>query len=295
MLQPPENIAGLQSTVRYLPACLPKYPARAEFSALTKNLLHETSAILLATRADGAYVAPLHQKSLQNHPHLNWYLRKLRHPLSPRAIARTTIDAPALMSADYSMALAKRTDDEKLAAAQFGTQLIDSLRNTKSGAFIDCLERIASHVAKVPMLIRTKPATIQPDIKGVGWNCLASNEIPAALEKLHRYLLLHHGASPLLTAIVAIVMLSAIHPFADGNGRVSRVVFHSILHDSTTNPKLYFPFKQIYRMSDCGFEIRLRLAFLNADWQSVTHYLCYAIQFILTAPQNNAYRPAKAG
>lgn len=269
---------------RYLPARLPKYPVRAEFSAITKNLLNETSVILLTARTNGACASSFQQKCLQNHQNLNWYLRKLRHPLSPRAQARTAIDLSDLARAEHATEIDKRTLVEQLAATQFGIQLMASLKNTNANDFIDCLENIASHTTDSPMRIRTKPATIQPDNNGVGWNCLAPDYIPIALQELHHYLLLHHGASPLLTAIVAMVMLSAIHPFTDANGRLSRVVFHAILHDRATNPKLYFPFKKIYRMSDCGFEIRLRLAFLKNDWQSVTHYLCHAMQFFVSVP-----------
>lgn len=286
MLLSPENIPDKPVLARYLPARLPKYPVRAEFSAITRNLLNETSAILLTARTHSAFALPVQQKCLQNHPHLNWYLRKLRHPLSPRAQARTAIDLPDSERAEHATAIDKRTLVERLAAAQFGVQLMASLKNTNAHDFTDCLEKIASRITNLSMRIRTKPATIQPDNKGVGWICLAPNDISAALQELHRYLLLHRAASPLLTAIVAMVMLSAIHPFADANGRLSRVVFHAILHDHVTSPKLYFPFKQIFRMSDCGFEIRLRLVFLKDDWQSIIQYLCRAIQLFVAASQN---------
>lgn len=60
----------------------------------------------------------------------------------------------------------------------------------------------------------------------------------------------------------------------DGNGRVSRVIFHAVLRKHGVSGKFYVPLKSFYAQSDFGFEIRLRQTFLTNDWHQITRYFC---------------------
>jgi hypothetical protein len=163
----------------------------------------------------------------------------------------------------------------------FCTDIDVAISNSNADSFVTCLERLVSNLLDTSTLIRTTPSIILPDQKGVGWQCVPANEVVPKLVELRRYIAEHQSQSPLQTAIVALVMISCIHPFMDGNGRVSRVVFHAILRKYRVSKKFYVPLKNFYAQSDFGFEIRLRQTFLTSDWNQITRYFCDVLHAFL--------------
>jgi Fic/DOC family len=97
------------------------------------------------------------------------------------------------------------------------------------------------------------------------------------LVELQRHIVNAHQ-SPFQTAIVALAMTSRIHPFMDGNGQLSRILFHAMLRKHDMGNELYAPVKNFYALSDFAFEIRLRHTFLTGDWAEITVYFCHVLQ-----------------
>ena len=221
--------------------------------------------------------------------------QRLRHPLSSQALARMGAPSDEKVASMLGN-IAKRNTAEWSALNIFGGELIAALDATSDGSMDDlmynhpdhaangftaCLENIATHLLNTDTRIRTRPSVILPDRKGVGWQCVPADEVVMRLAELHRYITAHQVQSPLQTAIVALVMISCIHPFTDGNGRVSRVVFHAILRKYCVSPNFYIPLKSFYARSDFGFEIRLRQTFLTSDWNQITHYFCDVLRALI--------------
>ena len=218
--------------------------------------------------------------------------QRLRHPLSSQALARMGAPSDEKVASMLGN-IAKRNTAEWSALNIFGGELIAAFDATLDGSeagllddhsvhgFTACLENIATHLLNTDTRIRTTPSVILPDRKGVGWQCVPADKVVMRLAELHRYITAHHVQSPLQTAIVALVMISCIHPFTDGNGRVSRVVFHAILRKYCVSPKFYIPLKNFYARSDFGFEIRLRQTFLTSDWNQITHYFCDVLRALI--------------
>ena len=177
--------------------------------------------------------------------------------------------------------ISKRNDAELAALNIFCADIDVAISSSNADSFVTCLERVATNLLNTNTRIRTTPSIILPDRKGVGWQCVPANEVVTRLGKLHRYIATHQSQSPLQTAVVALLMISCIHPFMDGNGRVSRVIFHAILRKHGVSEKFYVPLKNFYAQSDFGFEIRLRQTFLTNDWHQITRYFCDVLDAFL--------------
>jgi hypothetical protein len=76
---------------------------------------------------------------------------------------------------------------------------------------------------------------------------------------------------PLETSIVSLVFLGAIHPFADGNGRTSRVVFNTIA--GSIKSKTYIPLYELSEHSRGGYILALREAQYNNKWRPIIRFL----------------------
>jgi hypothetical protein len=82
---------------------------------------------------------------------------------------------------------------------------------------------------------------------------------------------------PIETAIVSLVFLGAIHPFEDGNGRTSRVLFNKLAgFDGFSG---YFPINEIAAHSRGGYILSLREAQYNDNWYPIVEFLDYSIRF----------------
>jgi Fic/DOC family len=211
------------------------------------------------------------------------FLRKLRHPLSTRALARAGMLSEAPTSpqqrALVASKLEERNSTELETLKKFERELLISLSPGSVDHFVHVLECVVSDFLSTSVHRRTTPAFIVPDAQGVGWQCPRSEEMIPRLAELHQYISSNADRSPLQTAIVALVMLSCIHPFMDGNGRLSRVVFHAILRKSGSLPEFYIPLKDFYALSAFGFEIRLRHTFLTSDWAEIMVYFCNVLRW----------------
>lgn len=73
-------------------------------------------------------------------------------------------------------------------------------------------------------------------------------------------------------ALVSMVSLTSIHPFSDGNGRVSRVLFNALFWKG----EKYHPYISIGAISDIssgGFLLGVRSAQRRGDWSHLLHIL----------------------
>lgn len=205
----------------------------------------------------------------------------MRHPLSPRARANAGAPLTGEQRALAAAEIERRAATEHAALNKFRSELFAAFDAPGLARFTAALENIVGDLQGTVTRVRATEATIMPDARGTGWQCPPVAEVQPALAGLHRYIANSmNGAShsPLQTAIVALVMTSCIHPFMDGNGRLSRVLFHAILAKHGMSRAVYVPLKSLYAVSDFGFEIRLRHTFLTGDWTGITVYFCHVLR-----------------
>jgi hypothetical protein len=104
--------------------------------------------------------------------------------------------------------------------------------------------------------------------------------------------LLHHqpriGAPRAYVAAQAFLLVLTAHPFPDGNGRVSRLIFNGYLRGSAT--KGYLPLADILRSGKGAWEELLAQAAVDGDYATVENYLLTALdsyaQFVLGEVRN---------
>lgn len=143
-------------------------------------------------------------------------------------------------------------------------------------AFIGSLEAISSAVLNGSSTIRTRPVYLAPDPHGSYVEYLEASLIRDQLALV--FLSIGRGDWPAVyRAVIAYVLLVGAHPFLDGNGRVSRLVFNAVLVHAGLPASAYVPVKEIYSMSLGTMSIQKRRAQLRGDWQSIVVGMCRAI------------------
>jgi hypothetical protein len=90
--------------------------------------------------------------------------------------------------------------------------------------------------------------------------------------------------SPTFAAAAAMIAITSLHPFLDGNGRVSRVVFNGLLASTGTSGS-YLPLFEIGLVSNGGWLLALRRA-QRGDWERLMRYLTAAVDICIDIQQS---------
>lgn len=99
-----------------------------------------------------------------------------------------------------------------------------------------------------------------------------SRAIDTGLRSIHEFWRNHAHAEPALAGVMTMVALLNLHPFKDGNGRVSRVVFNWTLNGGRLQ-RVYLPLYEIAALSRCGYLVRLRQAQYHANWGPILDFI----------------------
>jgi hypothetical protein len=274
----------------FIPPHVPRYPA---LPSLRADVLRECGEMWRALReindghakhvAPDIVVAEWHRLSLNGHGRK--LALRLRHPLSLRALALSSDVVSEADLAKSLIRLAERTTNERETLLKCESDICKAIDSPVANDFALALERAASELLCCETRIRTTSVIIEADQTGVGWACVGAEEVTENLTRLQQYLQTSAAQSPLITAIVSLVMLNGIHPFMDGNGRMSRILFHAVLYQQGLRNAFHLPLKWFYGISACGYEIRLRQTFLSSDWNEIIRYFCNVIEcWLLLTP-----------
>jgi len=155
------------------------------------------------------------------------------------------------------------------------------------------LTTIASALGVKPAAFRTHVVRTRGDNFGNVVTYRPPHCVTAEIEDLGIYLERHVAHAPLLSAIVAYCGVTAIHPFADGNGRTARILFNLMLRRAL-NPHFFLPVFDIAGLSRGGLIIRQRQAHYHRQWEPVVDYFCDSVAALLAAT-DPGLKPAIAG
>lgn len=94
-------------------------------------------------------------------------------------------------------------------------------------------------------------------------------ELEERLEGVGATIRIRAAGAPVFTAIVTLAGLVNAHPFADGNGRVARMLFTACLRAGGLPHDTYIPFYEFAERACGGYEIALRLAEIRGEWSAL--------------------------
>jgi hypothetical protein len=180
----------------------------------------------------------------------------LRHPLSDHFLERSR------------RAIKLRSHLEENATASFPPGALKTSLQSRSA-----FDRLLLHLANSTSgqaTYRTSSIGLCSDGKGVQVRLPSPAEAHQTIGSLYEGL--RRGGPPGLCAAAALLMTVNAHPFEDGNGRVARALANMTLR--LHSPSLvYVPFSEIFHRSDGGYEIALRGAEINGDWNGFIDFL----------------------
>jgi hypothetical protein len=206
-------------------------------------------------------------------------VRPLSHRLSDAFVEKQISEGRDIVHAmQADLHDAKRLSMEVFASDAAQLAISDFVSNRKSEVFRPLLEKMCTNVIGAPTVIRTSGVQLGADASGARWVFPAPRAIRPLMNRLANEVLEAFSQSPLFAAVIALVGVNAIHPFADGNGRTSRALFNSLLRSGGRLPsKSYIPLKHIYFIAKFGFEIRLREAILLNNYLPILNFFCDVI------------------
>lgn len=194
----------------------------------------------------------------------------LWHELSPMALQR----------AARGRFVEGKSQREALILESFTRYFAPAINDPDSSAFVSLIEEIGKELSPLNGGFRTNRAQFLKDAAGVRVLFPSSERIKPRLSELHGYLRTHLPTQPLFAATVAMVAITNCHPFRDGNGRTSRLLFNGLLRFHGLAGNTYIPLYEIFWASGCGFEIRMRIAELRNDWAPLCGYMGNVISLI---------------
>ncbi|WP_230772368.1 Fic family protein [Sphingomonas sp. Leaf4] len=84
-----------------------------------------------------------------------------------------------------------------------------------------------------------------------------------------------------LAAVLAMVGVIHAHPFADGNGRIARILFAAILRWGSQR-SVFIPVLALQSLSYPSFLVRARRAQCQGDWAPIVNHMASALEFLRT-------------
>ncbi|OYT88730.1 MAG: hypothetical protein CFE43_21035 [Burkholderiales bacterium PBB3] len=195
----------------------------------------------------------------------------LRHSLGKNSISRCYAD---------EQGIPWRWDLERRVLDQTCESLLHSLVQPNADAFIREILAISALVKGMPSTtFRTSGVRLAGDKGGWCWQFPDSQGITSCLTALHEALFQTRFENGIVEATIAYGILNWMHPFGDGNGRTSRIVFNAILRRAGMPKGQYIPIKEINYLAHGGHEVRLRYTVATGDWEELLEYFVNVLDF----------------
>ncbi len=153
---------------------------------------------------------------------------------------------------------------------KYKRSFFNSIRSVES--FLKYIKEISSDLLGNPVFIREKEVIVTPDRYGNFVAYPNQKYINFGIEKLLFVIKNKEKYGALLSSCTILSMLLSIHPFQDGNGRVSRIIFNIFLMN-TVNKNIFIPIYEFSKISQNGFLFNIREAQLFNKWENISIYM----------------------
>lgn len=141
-----------------------------------------------------------------------------------------------------------------------------------SDGFVDWLVQLHAATYGSTLGLRTTGLGTAPQSFGVPVRYCSPHAIRSALERLRLWLLTRGSDHSGLAAVVALNGIAQIHPFSDGNGRASRVLFNIVAARRAMRPS-FIPLKFHLQELNVALAIKLNRARLGGSWEEIILHL----------------------
>lgn len=139
------------------------------------------------------------------------------------------------------------------------------------------LIRMVSEVTGRASFLRTGRMQIQSHDGSSSVELPSGNIVHQQFNKIAEYLGRPDSQMPIVRATLLLTSILNAHPFADGNGRLSRMLFNFEMKRARTDLVGYIPIFSAMRHSRGGYEVRLRQAEIFNKWDPLVRYFCRVI------------------
>ena len=200
-------------------------------------------------------------------------LEYIRHPLGSLAESE----------AGDTTTGAQCTKTESAVLQRYSMQNSCPLQMTCANDFLRTLQEITSLLTKTDSKYRTTPVTTAAGKSKFFWQYPRSEYIRDSLVDLFAALQnsRRDTASRLKISILAYLAINWIHPFPDGNGRLSRLIFN-LIFQTPQRPRAHIPIKLFNIASRGHHEIALRHSVLTANPDPIIEYFIKVLNFYLS-------------
>ncbi|MEI9989025.1 MAG: Fic family protein [Rhizomicrobium sp.] len=265
-------MSGPAKTLRYGRKIAPLFPIPAldSISRAGRGLLEQIDCLAGSAReSDMHFILQWLAKDPANNPRTQPLpVAVLRHDLSEYFMALSPPKSrPARSLAEIGALSALSTS-----ARELFTKTPDGMQQA--------VVRIAGTVSGDDAALRSGPVRTTQDLAGNYVLYPPAADVPARLDALGLFLERYGTCAPSFAAMVVMNGICNCHPIADGNGRVSRIVFNAILRERA-GTRFYLPLYELAALSDGGFTIRQRQAQYRGDWDPLIAYLFDAARIVL--------------
>lgn len=154
-------------------------------------------------------------------------------------------------------------------------------------ALADLLMQAAEDAFSAPQSFRRCTAAIVSDTQGRRVMFPSPDQSVDMVARADRYARALLTRDPALAAILAMVVVVHAHPFADGNGRISRTLLAAILRWKT-GLDMDVPVLALEHLSYPSYLVRVRRAQCLGDWTPITSHILAALNVIATEASTQA-------
>ncbi len=262
------NVSIHKAQKRYILA-QPSIPQVIEVPDLLRSRLNEMASMLAMLPA-GSVIQNLSRMDslacdeLANHA----WIAPLRHNLGAISVIRNR---------GNDGGIPRRSETEKCVLDEHYAALMQSIEQPNPDNFIEEVLAISASVKEMTTGgFRKSGVRLAGDKAGWAWQFPGPKGIALCLTNLHAILHQRVFSNAIVEATVAYVILNWMHPFSDGNGRTSRVVFNGVLRRHGMASGHYLPIKEINYLAHGGHEVRLRYTVATGDWKELLEYFVNA-------------------
>ncbi len=121
--------------------------------------------------------------------------------------------------------------------------------------------------------LRKSEVYITSDLAGVRIMLPCAKEVEHHIMLLENFVLESGDVNGILRATTMLVIILNIHPFMDGNGRLSRLIFNALIAIIYGENIGYIPLYDFFNRSRGGFQIRLRQVEIQGNWLPLMEYI----------------------